>query len=264
MPQETMRSDIEKLREATLRNNIVWLKSFGCTVIVNGGFIRVSQSQMPDFTAWIITDSKPDTARALARSLSAATSADGLSIYVDDLVDIAELPGLGTARLLPDVSWIHTVTVRHHERQPSCPVAAREVGPEKLSLWADLYGEGFDRNSEQRKLDALRWARSVANPHLKHWLFVEDGRDIGVAQTCHAFGVTGVYSFTLRPQYTRSNLARFAMRAIADNILGNDRMATLYFERVSLADSCSRRRQFHSTRIIRSYIHYELNPSRPE
>ncbi|MFM0097119.1 hypothetical protein PQQ87_16020 [Paraburkholderia nemoris] len=258
MPHEIRQPDIEKLRAATLKNNIVWLESFGCTATASGGFVRVSHPELPDFTAWMVTDSKPETRGAFAHSLSGSTLPDGFSIYVDDLVDVAEFPGLTTARLLPDISRVHTVTVQRNAIHASGPIAADEVGPESLPLWVGLYGEGFDRNPEQRDLDARRWTRSMRDRHLRHWLFVENGVNVGVAQTCDSAGVTGIYSFTLRPQYRQSGRTRFAVSAIVDKILGQEQVATLYFERVSVADSRPPRRGSHSGRIIRSYGHYVL------
>jgi hypothetical protein len=219
----------EELRAKTLDNNLTWLESFGCRVDRDGEIINVSHKELPEYDARIVVGLSPATMSRFELLLSDLTLDS--YVYLDDKFSTdmtrVALSTNGFKRVL--VSQVKAARLTLRPASTNIKLTLAQSGDQ--AQWSALYSEGFARTGKTAKIDRARWQRSFRSTKVFHWFLLQDGRRIGVCQTCICSGVVGIYSFTLRPDYRRvATLIRAARAVLAEIIRRNETI--VYFERV--------------------------------
>ncbi|MFN2491295.1 MAG: hypothetical protein ABR501_00235, partial [Pyrinomonadaceae bacterium] len=131
------------------------------------------------------------------------------------------------------------------------------AGSDDHAQWCALYAEGFARTGKAADVDRDRWRKSFGHPDVLHWFLVQNGRSVGVCQTCIANGVAGIYSFTLLPGYRSVGRLITALRSVRAEILLRCE-EIIYFERVRNRVAIPLRKPmiFGSFKTIRKFLAY--------
>lgn len=223
---------LPELRTRTLRNNLVWLRSFGCAIRRAHRGLRVSHPELPEYCAWLLDSPDPDPherIRMVLAEVRSESSAPDLCIetFEPDALLESLLREAGYERGLASVT---KAAIWSPDMVPASPRITR-VARQRISDWSALYSEGFGRTGESRELDRTRWQRAAAQPKLRFWFIEQANQPIGVCQTCHDCGVVGIYSFTLVPAHRGRSSVRACMNALRAQLTARGEV-TVYFERV--------------------------------
>ncbi|HJQ33415.1 MAG TPA: hypothetical protein VJ866_14610 [Pyrinomonadaceae bacterium] len=223
---------LEELRERTLANNLVWLRSFGCRVRRLGGVVFVTHPDLNDYCALLLfADPKSSYTTLEAYAGHRPRRASAPNVYVDREAYSPELRQLlsrnGCAR-----KSVSQVTAGEWARAGRAgEVEIRAALTWEVADWASVYSLGFGREGADKESDRRRWGMSFQDPAVGHWFFLRRGKVIGVCQTCDADGVVGIYSFTLVPEEREFDSVHSAVNALRAKLL-EDGPARVYFERV--------------------------------
>jgi hypothetical protein len=237
----------EALRAASLANNIMWLRSFGSEVVEDDGRIEVLASPIAEYVSVVVLTA--GALRHVAEQRAAKT------MFIDD-----RLFAGGAADLLrrcgyERVAGIASVTVggRVALRRRS-PGAVSMVVSDDIDEWSKLYSEAFGRVGAEADVDRTRWRRASATGNVQHWTFMRGGGPIGVCQTIHAFGITGVYSVGVLSD-ARSPVAAFGVVRALQAVLRAHGWDAIYFETFGAWRSrrAARRLRLHVLRSLYAY-----------
>ena len=258
-----MTPQVDDLRQRTFENNLLWLESFGCEIQRRNNLIYVNHPSLADYRAWLIYGDPSETLSDLKFVLDQPDPVkSSASIYIDELaitnaisVKLA-INGFVATSLNTTVAGVITPRIEAED------ISLELAFPEDTTRWSALYSEGFNRRGNDASIDRARWKLSFENPGLQHWFVMDGAIEIGVCQTCVGFGVTGIYSFTLKK--TERGLQRFrsALRALR-NRLTHTKNVTVYFERLRRKEARGKPRgsvEFHELRVIRKIIGYQHLP----
>ena len=227
-----MSLELQDVRERTLANNLVWLRSFGCVVRREGGVVYVDNPEASDYCALLLFGDPDESYEAFLRYAGDARSRSlRPNVYVD-----RESDGPGLKRLLTRqgcartaVSYVTAGEVSGGETWADVSVRAAE--PREAERWASAYSLGFGRGGDEAALDRHRWRLAFRREEVRHWFFIRRGEVVGVCQTCDAHGVVGVYSFTLIPKGREPGLIYGAIQTLRAKLTERGPV-TAYFERV--------------------------------
>ena len=226
-----MSLELRDLRERTLANNLVWLRSFGCGVRREGDVVRVDNPEARDYCALLLFADARESYEALRRC-AGEESAGSLppNVYVDRQADSPDLRRL-LARKGCAKTAVSYVTAGVWSWGEASNVAIIPASPAEADIWASVYSLGFGRVGDEASLDGRRWRRAFQREEVRHWFFADRGELVGVCQTCDAHGVVGVYSFTLVPGEREHGLLHRAIHTLRAKLAERGRV-TVYFERV--------------------------------
>lgn len=232
MEQEFNRLDMAELRANTLANNLVWLRSFGCTITREGKLVRVHHAKLREFSACLVVDNDVENVSRLKDIFAGTESQTVPDIYIDSEVKDGSvfelLAGEGFKPILTSV--VTAVAVL-----PGKESELIVLEPATLStraLWCEVYAEGFARTGEITLEEVIdRWGETFLSKEVQSWFFVANGRPVGVCQICTANGVVGLYSFALLPSERGVGKVLSALRTLRAKLV-RDGARIAYFERV--------------------------------
>lgn len=239
-------SSLGRLRETCSRNNLRWLRSFGCVVEKRDGCVRVWNDSLDDYRAWIVEMQAQalDVTHASAVCADAATHA--MAVYLESPTSkpwTDRLTSSGFERRFRSV--VRVLRASGHGA-PSLGLQLAEISGDEVSAWAAVYSRLF---STDPKFERQRWELSLQDRSLHHYVFRVQGKPIGLCQLYLAEGVAGLYSVGLLPPAPRGKLIQVAARLILAEATdrGYDHV---YFERArrSHADKVSA-----TTRVLRDF-----------
>lgn len=226
----TLTHPIELLQAATLRNNIVWLRSFGCNVVEAGCWVRIWHDVLTDYRALLLL---PPTGQELA-----ASSADQLrtaierriAIYIDSQVASTWGPLLeAQGYTLGPSSFVSAVDV-HAESLRGDGLQIHEARRREIPAWSALYSRTFERKGTLCEADLSRWQRTAQTKEVTHFFFMRSAEPVGVCQVCDSNGLAGLYSVGFAPVARNRKLLRHAMSLVARKVAARG-LEVLYFER---------------------------------
>ena len=228
---------LETLRGATLDNQLLWLASFGCKVLRTGDVIQVSHPELPEYVAFLLVGPAETGLEQLEQVLVQDRWGTVVpDIYVDNT---AVSPALHQGLTRHGFILAGKSVNKGSLWRPGAPMsdwALRAASPQDIGLWASLYSEGFKRVGRDAKIDQERWRLSLeTGTAVHHWFILREGAAVGVFQSCVAGGVTGIYSFALRPALRGPGKVLRALRAVrAELTLTGETF--VYFERAKNPD----------------------------
>ena len=257
-----MTPQVDDLQQRTFENNLLWLESFGCEIQRRNNLFYVNHPDLADYDAWLIYGPPSEALSDLKFVLDQPDPVkSSTSIYIDEIaitdainVTLAKIGFVATSL---NTTVAGAITPRLEAGDISLELAL--ALPEDTTRWSALYSEGFNRHGHDASIDRARWKLSFENPSLQHW-FVRDGAvEIGVCQTCVGFGVTGIYSFTLKKTERGLHRFRAALRALRNRLTQNKNV-NVYFERLRRKEARGKPRgsvEFHELRVIRKIFGYQ-------
>jgi hypothetical protein len=258
--------DRDKLRAQTLSNNLVWLRSFGCAIKREGNLVWVNHPKLREFSACLVLDHGLENLAHLDSALSPTLLSQAApDVYLDSEIGngrAAEwLTSSGFRPILTSIITAVEVLPGHEAETMSVERATIS----EQALWCAMYAQGFGRTEPRIvKHDAERWAATFSSDEVRNWFVVEEGRRIGVCQTCTAHGVVGIYSFTLLP--AERGIARVmpALRAVRAELLRKGAKVA-YFERTQKIGSPPREIGFTTGifLVVREFTAYRQLASAP-
>ena len=255
-----MTPQVDDLRQRTFENNLLWLESFGCEIKRRNNLIYVNHPDLDDYRAWLIygppSEALSDLKFVMDQSDPVKSSA---SIYIDEIVATDAITVTLAKNGFVATSLNTTVAGVITPRLEAEDISLELAHPEDMTRWSALYSEGFNRHGHDASIDRARWKLSFENPHLQHWFVMDDSKAIGVCQTCVGFGVTGIYSFTIKRTERCLHRFRSALRALR-NRLTQTKNVTVYFERLRRKEARGKPRgsvEFHELRVIRKIFGYQ-------
>jgi len=255
-----MTPQVDDLRQRTFKNNLLWLESFGCEIERRNNLIYVNHPNLADYRAWLIygppSEALSDLKFVLDQSDPVKSSA---SIYIDELAATDAITVTLAKNGFVATSLNTTVAGVITPQLEAGDISLELAPPEDTTRWSALYSEGFSRHGRDASIDRARWKLSFDNPNLQHWFVMDGAIVIGVCQTCVGFGVTGIYSFTIKK--TERGLQRFrnALRALRYR-LTQTKNVTVYFERLRRKEARGKPQgslEFHKLRVIRKIFGYQ-------
>jgi hypothetical protein len=227
---------VEALRAATLKNQLLWLASFGCQVARRGDVIHVVHSELPEYAASLIVGQAETGPGKLEQVLTQdRRRAVVPDIYVDNTAASPALhEGLTRHRFTLVGKSVDKGSV-WRPGEPASGWSVRPASPQDADQWASLYSEGFARAGRDAKVDQVRWRLSFESSRaVQHWFIVRKDATVGVFQTCAASGVTGIYSFALNPAHRGLRKVLRALRAVRAGVTSSGQ-EFVYFERARSA-----------------------------
>lgn len=263
MPQESNPLDKADLRANTLCNNLVWLKSFGCTIKREGKLVLVHHPRLREFTACMVIDNDAGNLVRLDVVLSeAALGQAAPDVYIDSEVKDGLIHRLLADKgFQPVLTSIITVGVVLPAKEVE-GISLERATVSQRDLWCEIYYEGFGKKGETTVEDIVdRWSDTFVSEDVHNWLFVENGRQIGVCQSCTANGVVGLYSFTLLPSERGVNTVMSVIKALRAKLF-RDGERVAYFERTQELRSRHRKVGFAAASLtgIREFTAYRRLP----
>ncbi len=223
---------LEELRERTLANNLVWLRSFGCRVERRGGVVTVAHPELKDYCALLLFADPESSYEALRDYVWRWPGwAPAPSVYVDREAYSPPFRLLLSRKGCARTSVSRVTAGEWRRAARTGEVGIRAARPEEADDWASLYSLGFGREGADRESDRRRWRMSFRDADVRHWFFLRGGKVVGVCQTCDAHGVVGIYSFTLVPEERRPGRVHSAVDALRTRLVEGG-PARVYFERV--------------------------------
>jgi hypothetical protein len=255
-----MTSEVDDLRQKTFENNLLWLESFGCEIKRRNNLTYVYHPKLADFRAWLIYGDPSEALSDLKFVLDQSDLVKSMtSIYIDERAATNAITVTLAKNGFVATSLNTTVAGVITPRLEAGDVSLDQALPEDITRWSALYSEGFNRHGEDASVDRARWRMSFENPNLQHWFLMDGSKAIGVCQTCAGFGVTGIYSFTLKTSERGRHRFRNALRALR-NRLTQTKNITVYFERLRRKEARGKPRgsvEFHELRVIRKIFGYQ-------
>jgi hypothetical protein len=253
-------TSFEALRAATLNNNLVWLKSFGCEIRHCDDSIYINHPQMRDYSAWLILGAphraKENLTAALGENKKLLVEPD---IYVDDACSSAALETTLVEDGFKSISVSMTTAKFLSRNYAPTELTVQPADRSSFEQWTSLYSEGFNRHGHDAEVDRFRWLQSFeSDDRVQHWFFTIGDRKVGVCQTCVCFGVVGIYSFTLGSGARGLRNLKKALRALRAKVAKQGETC-VYWERLLPAGSHERRRRARSSSgiiVVRKLIGY--------
>jgi hypothetical protein len=255
-----MTPQAENLRQSAVDNNLLWLESFGCEIERRNNLIYVNHPNLADYHAWLIYGGPSEALSDLKFVLDLSDPVKSLaSIYIDEIAATSAVTSMlakyGFVATSLNTTVAGVITPQFYVGDMSLQLAV----PEDTTRWSELYSQGFSRRGQDASIDRARWKLSFENPHLQHWFVMDGTSEIGVCQTCVGFGVTGIYSFTLKNTERGLHRLRSALRALR-NRLTQTKNVSVYFERLRRKEARGKPRgsiEFHELRVIRKIFGYQ-------
>lgn len=246
------RKETDVLRADTLKNNLLWLRSFGCKIRTCDDLIYIDHPELPEYVARLIL-STPEEAVDRLRRIFAEDK--GMSIKPDIYLDeVSSSPRLQSALAENGFkpTYINVTMAKVLTPKPeSTQLILKEAKLNDLGEWSSLYSRGFEHSGHEAEIDRSRWHRAFkVAPNVRQWFFMKENNAIGVCQTCEANNVVGIYSFTLCPPKRNSQNLLGAIRAIRAKIPEGGAVRA-YFELRMREDSPSRR---HTTKSLFGFM----------
>ncbi len=260
MPSQII-DDVRRWRRDTLQNNLVWLASFGCAIESRGHMISVFHPSLPEYRAWLFYGDSEDLKGRLPSFGGEAQGSDGLpGIYVDQSCDThafhSSLTRVGFRRVATSVTYAGLM-----RRRGKTLLRFRRAEAAESDSWSAAYSAGFGRTGKEAALDLERWRLCFqSGDAVRSWFLMLDGETIGVAQTCHAHSVVGVYSVAMLPPCRRQVDVRRVIQA-AQSTLPFDEPIRSYFEVVRSPERPNRNclvlcgDRFDVVRAMSAYAH---------
>jgi hypothetical protein len=233
--------DLQQWRRDTFRNNLVWLESFGCIIEWHRHAISVFHPSLPEYRALLFYGDAEDLRGHLLSLGVGRQATDSLPrVYIDEGDESAAyndiLARMGFRRIATSVTYAGLV----RPRQGKAEIQFRRAEAAESDLWSATYSAGFGRTGEAAALDLCRWRLCFRSKDaVRSWFLLLNGAAIGVAQTCHAHNVVGVYSVAILPAHRRELGLRTIVKAV-QSARTFDEPVQSYFEVV--------RRSEHPTR----------------
>lgn len=264
MAEGNVRSFFEGLRTATLRNNLIWLQSFGCEVEDYGDLVHVRHPQIPDYSAWLIMGPPEQSARRLKRLLEELRGSDATpDIYLDEGSCDSSSQQMLAEHEFDNVSLSLTLVSPASLQSAPPALTLKRADRSSFDEWLALYAEGFNRRGAEKEIDRSRWLLALEKSDaVQPWFFQKDDDMVGICQTCRAEGVVGIYSFTLRPRCRGVRWIRAANCALTAKAAETGE-PYLYLERLLPADSNRARRKVNSNArivLVRKMFGYRRSP----
>ncbi|MCA1621001.1 MAG: hypothetical protein LC795_17180 [Acidobacteria bacterium] len=227
-----MSLELRDLRERTLANNLVWLRSFGCDVRREGEVVRVDNPEARDYCALLLFAGARESFDALRRCVGGEGAGSfPPNVYVDRQADGPDLRRLLTRKGCAKTSVSYVTAGEWGRAEAAADVSIRAAERSEVAQWASAYSLGFGRGAGEGALDRQRWRLAFRHEAVRHWFFTRRDEVVGVCQTCDAHGVVGVYSFTLIHRERGLNPIHSAIRTLRAKLAERGRV-TVYFERV--------------------------------
>ncbi len=226
-PVLTLNDPLDMLQESSFRNNLVWLRSFGCQVTEGPGWARVTHDELAEFRALVLLPevNAIDSAKQVNRAV-----AEGIAIYLD-------------ARVVP--TWHGALEMKGYQSGPSSSVRAVAVRPhlhrggnlvlrearfDEIMTWSDLYSQVFERVGSVREADQRRWRLAASHPEITSLFFLCGAQFTGVCQLCTSDNMVGLYSVGFLPFARTHATLREAALSISEWVTARGQ-TVIYFER---------------------------------
>ena len=225
-------AELESLSEATLDNNLLWLRSFGCEVRRKENLIEIKHPQIRDYSAWLIFEHQEKTRTQLASIFEEIEgSPTAPDIYLDHYLFNPSIEQLLAENNFKPAFINLTLALKPSSKQEPAPLTLQPAERANFEQWLLLYADGFNRHGRDAEVDRRRWLHAFENSDsVRHWFFVKDNDIAGICQTCIANGVVGIYSFTLMPGFRGIRNILIAMQALRESFV--EEKGYFYIERL--------------------------------
>jgi hypothetical protein len=215
-----------EFKAATLANNVVWLRAFGCNVETAPGLVRIRSSPIASYVSAV----------AVTRMAAFTLLSEQNKFYVDlNAVGIDELDSYGYSVIPRSCSTIVGGTIQRQLRVN--PEVTIVLAPNS-DAWSSMYVRAFVRSDAEASMDRERWRRAFRSTAVEHWTVFVKAQPVGVFQTVAACGVTGLYSFGILPSHRSVRTQRSTIDAI-HHLFHERQWAMMYYEVFERADSAS-------------------------
>jgi hypothetical protein len=217
--------DQDRLRAATLSNNVLWLRSFGSEVVEREGRVDIVRSPVPAYVGSTAFDG--DALRQIVKEHAFANDSRVFAdMFAVGSAERALLRDSGYEQIAGACSVVVAGTVRPTTRRTD---GLRITPARNWRAWSDLYSAAFEQSEVTAEINRERWRKSFRSPEVEHWFYQSGSQPIAVCQTVHAFGVTGLYSFGILRPWRCVRTSALAIRALHAEISSQNDL-NLYFE----------------------------------
>jgi hypothetical protein len=221
----------EVLRSAASRNNVEWLRAYGCEIEQSRSGLRVWHKGLPEFRALIVLRETPPLARDdIHRDLDAAYR-DGLALYLDQGVSREWSKSLRSSQYrLVFRSNVRFATLSGRGASVGT-IVVRRLDVADVEVWRSLYQRVFERAKHAESCDSERWERAFRSHSLQHYVFEREGLKVGLCEFCVDADLAGLYSVGFVRESGDAGALRRALLTACKCVFDQG-VRLIYFERL--------------------------------